>query len=64
MDDEKKLTSRDRTPVWIDRRIVRAAKEIAAREGSTISDLVEKLLRKPMAKKHDQTFADTGNPVG
>ncbi|MFO0806703.1 MAG: DUF6364 family protein [Gemmataceae bacterium] len=63
MDAEKKITLADRTAVWIDKRLVKQAKEIAAREECTISEIVEKLLRSPLSKRHARAFAETGNPV-
>lgn len=60
MDAEKKVTLADRTAVYIDRRLVRQAKEIAAREGTTISEIMEKLIRSPLSKRHARTFAEIG----
>ncbi len=64
MDADKKITLADRTAVYIDKRLVKQAKEIAAREDCTISEIMEKILRSPLSKKHARTFAETGNPVG
>ena len=53
MPDDKKV---ERTACWIDKDIVRKAKEIAAREDSTISEVVERLLRSPILRRHDKLF--------
>ncbi len=59
----KKLTTAGRTAVWIDKSLVRQAKEIAARKDQSISELIESLLRSPLSRKHERTFAETGNPI-
>lgn len=52
----------DRTTCWLRRDYVRLAKEIAAREDDTVSEVIERLLRVPLHKQHSRLFAapDTG----
>lgn len=57
---ERKLTVEDRTAVYIHRPLVKAAKELAAREGCTISELFEKILRSRVTKRYEKTF---GHPM-
>lgn len=62
MAEEKAL---ERVSCWIDRIIIRQAKEIAAREDKSLSEVLERELRSSVARRHGKLFApaDTGNPV-
>lgn len=61
---DKRLTQADRTVVWIDKALVKLAKEIAAREDGTISEVVERLLKSKLVRLHTRLFipAETGDP--
>lgn len=53
MAEEKPL---ERATCWIDKTLVRMAKEIAAREEMTLSEVLERELTKPISKRHDRIF--------
>ncbi len=57
VETEKRLTQADRMLVWLDKDLVRKAKEIAAREDTTISEVIERELAKPINRRHDKLFA-------
>lgn len=57
----------ERTACWIEKTLVRLAKEVAAREEKTVSEVIERYLRAPLTRRHDALFsppAEHGNPVG
>lgn len=41
----------DRTSVWIERQLIRDAKKIASHEGTKLSQVIEAMLRGPVARK-------------
>lgn len=59
MADEKDV---DRATCWIDRALLKIAKEIAVREDKTIPEVLEKLLRPALTKLHTRLFvpSETG----
>lgn len=49
----------ERATCWIDKDLVRKAKEIAAREDKSLSEVIERELAKPISRRHDRIFSPT-----
>ena len=64
MADSRESESPPRATCWINKTMVRMAKEIAAREGITLSETIERDLNASLRRRYSRLFGVSAEEIG